>query len=115
MRKTSTSLSWTYLGWFSGSGSMGHVLSRQLFRCSLNGRIVLVCIYNCPNICMHDWNTCIGYSTIETKEAARIGDNGFLFPHEYWGEGRVGYKIREDSFVSIIMYLTCTIIVLLKK
>jgi hypothetical protein len=25
----------------------------------------------------------IGYSTIETKEAARIGYNGFLFPHEY--------------------------------
>jgi hypothetical protein len=30
----------------------------------------------------------IGYSTIETKEAARIGYNGFLFPHEYSGEGR---------------------------
>ena len=42
---------------------------------------------------------CIGYSTIETEEAARIGYNGFLFPHEY----------------SIIIYLTCTIIVLLKK
>jgi hypothetical protein len=27
-------------------------------------------------------------STIETKEAARIGYNGFLFPHEYSGEGR---------------------------
>jgi hypothetical protein len=24
----------------------------------------------------------IGYSTIETKEADRIGYNGFLFPHE---------------------------------
>jgi hypothetical protein len=23
------------------------------------------------------------YSTIETKEAARIGYNGLLFPHEY--------------------------------
>jgi hypothetical protein len=32
--------------------------------------------------------TCIGYSTIETKEAAHIGYNGFLFPHEYSGEGR---------------------------
>ena len=32
--------------------------------------------------------TGIGYSTIETKEAARIGYNGFLFPHEYSGEGR---------------------------
>jgi hypothetical protein len=32
--------------------------------------------------------TSIGYSTVETKEAARIGYNGFLFPHEYSGEGR---------------------------
>jgi hypothetical protein len=32
--------------------------------------------------------TRIGYSTIETKEAARIGYNGFLFQHEYSGEGR---------------------------
>jgi hypothetical protein len=31
---------------------------------------------------------CIGYSTIETKEVERIGYNGFLFPHEYSGEGR---------------------------
>ena len=31
---------------------------------------------------------CIGYSTIETKEASRIGYNGFLFPHEYSGEDR---------------------------
>jgi hypothetical protein len=31
---------------------------------------------------------CIGYSIIETKEADRIGYNGFLFPHEYSGEGR---------------------------
>jgi hypothetical protein len=30
---------------------------------------------------------CIGYSTIETKEAARIGYNGFLFPHSYSGDG----------------------------
>ena len=30
----------------------------------------------------------IGYSTIETKEVVRIGYNGFLFPHEYSGEGR---------------------------
>ena len=30
----------------------------------------------------------IGYSTIETKEAARIGYNAFLFQHEYSGEGR---------------------------
>jgi hypothetical protein len=26
-------------------------------------------------------------ATIETKEAARIGYNGFRFPHEYSGEG----------------------------
>ena len=32
--------------------------------------------------------TCIGYSTIETKEAGRIGYNRFLFPHEYSSEGR---------------------------
>ena len=32
--------------------------------------------------------TCIRYSTIETKEAIRIGYNGFLFQHEYSGEGR---------------------------
>ena len=31
---------------------------------------------------------CISYSSIETKEVARIGYNGFLFPHEYSGEGR---------------------------
>jgi len=74
-------------------------------------------------------NTCIGYSTIETKEAARIEYNRFLFPHEYSGEGRGAklspeyecgkgnplYPIRENSFVSIIIYLTCTIIVLLQK
>jgi hypothetical protein len=31
--------------------------------------------------------TSIRYSTIETKEVARIGYNGFLFPHEYSGDG----------------------------
>ena len=61
--------------------------------------------------------TSIGYSTIETKEAARIGYNGFLFQHEYSGEGRAPeyscgkrnplYPIRANSFVSIIIYLTC--------
>ena len=35
-----------------------------------------------------DSRLCIGYSTIETKEAARIGYNGFLFQHKYSGEGR---------------------------
>jgi hypothetical protein len=32
--------------------------------------------------------TCMRYSTIETKEMARIGYNRFLFPHEYSGESR---------------------------
>jgi len=35
--------------------------------------------------------TCIGYSTIETKEAARIGYNGFHFPHAYSGDGLGAY------------------------
>jgi len=52
----------------------------------------------------------IRYSTIETKQAARIGYNGFLFPHSYSGDG-----LGANSFVSTIMYLTCTIIVLLTK
>jgi len=30
----------------------------------------------------------VRYITIETKEAARIEYNRFLFPHEYSGEGR---------------------------
>jgi hypothetical protein len=30
---------------------------------------------------------CIRYSIIETKEAARIGYNEFLFPDEYPGDG----------------------------
>jgi len=33
--------------------------------------------------------TSIRYSTIETKEAARIGYNGFLFPHEYSARVRI--------------------------
>ena len=58
----------------------------------------------------------IGYSTFETKEAARIGYSGFLIQHEYeCGKRNQLYPIRANSFVSIIMYLTCTIIVLLKK
>ena len=59
---------------------------------------------------------CIGYSTIETKGADRIGYNGFLFTAWVltfrWNPL---YPIRANSFVSIIMYLTCTIIVLLKQ
>jgi hypothetical protein len=37
-------------------------------------------------ICLSD-SFSIGYSTIETKEVDRIGYNGFLFPHEYSGDG----------------------------
>jgi hypothetical protein len=33
------------------------------------------------------FDLCIGYSTIETKEASGIGYNGFLFPHSYSGDG----------------------------
>jgi hypothetical protein len=40
----------------------------------------------------------IGYSTIETKEAARIGYNGFLFQHEYSGEGRI-YNSFAGGFI----------------
>jgi hypothetical protein len=36
----------------------------------------------------------IRYSTIETKEVARFGYNGFLFPHEYSGEGTTPPTIR---------------------
>ena len=32
------------------------------------------------------YKICIRYSTIETKEAAPIGYNRFLSPHEYSGE-----------------------------
>ena len=35
-----------------------------------------------------DSRLCIGYSTFETKGAARIGYSGFLFQHDYSGEGR---------------------------
>ena len=47
-------------------------------------------IFNRNCHCNHVFpcKTSIRYSTIETKEAARIGYNGFLFPHEYSGEGR---------------------------
>ena len=34
---------------------------------------------------------CIRYTTIDTKEADRIGYSGFLFPHSYSGEGRGAY------------------------
>jgi hypothetical protein len=37
---------------------------------------------------LKDFEIGIRYNTIETKEAARIGYNGFHFPHEYSGEDR---------------------------
>ena len=51
------------------------------------------------------------------QEVARIGyTNGFLFPHEKetryihsCGKRNSLYPIRATSFVSIVMYLTCTI------
>jgi hypothetical protein len=71
------------------------------------------------------------YSTIEIKEAARIGYSGFLFCISTQGKAEVRstkaspeyecgkryplYPLRATSFVSIIMYLTCTIIVLKKQ
>ena len=64
---------------------------------------------------------CMRYSTIETKEGAHMGYNGFIFPHKYSGEGRGEYEcgkgnplypIRATSFVSIIIYLTHTIMML---
>ena len=63
------------------------------------------------------WPTgiCIRYSTIETKEVARFGYNGFLrwrqrciaprpSPEYEWGKRNPLYPIRANSFVSIIMY-----------
>jgi hypothetical protein len=41
--------------------------------------------------------TCIGCCAIETKEAARNGYNGFLFPHEYSGEGRVFTHAEKET------------------
>ena len=40
---------------------------------------------------------CIGYSTIETQEVDRIGYNGFLFPHEYSGEGRLHLSTHAEK------------------
>jgi hypothetical protein len=38
-------------------------------------------------------------STIATKEATRIGYNGFLFPHEYSGEGRGTNAEKETRYI----------------
>ena len=62
--------------------------------------------------------------TIETKEAAHIGYNLGFFPHSYSGERpwvlhlimnvekKLLYPIWAASLVSIVMYLTCTIMML---
>ena len=64
----------------------------------------------------------VRYIIIETKEVARNGYNGYLFPHSYSGDGlgatHLGLhlsthveketryiKIRAASFVSIVLYL----------
>ena len=48
----------------------------------------------------------VRYIIIETKEVARNGYSGFLFPHSYSrGKKPSFYPIRATSFVSIIMYL----------
>jgi hypothetical protein len=67
-------------------------------------------------------------STIERKETARIGHSGFRFlrwmpscesprlsPQNESDKINPIYPIRATSFISIIMYLTSTITVLLKK
>jgi hypothetical protein len=60
------------------------------------------------------------YSTIETKEAVRIGHSGVLFSAGLlrWRprctKRNLLYPIRA-SFVSIVMYPTCTIILLLQN
>ena len=66
--------------------------------------------------------TSIRYTTIEIKESSHIGYTGFLFLHSYLGhwlsaEYECGkrnplYPTRATSFVSIVMYLTCTIFML---
>ena len=68
---------------------------------------------------------CIRHSIIETKEVACIGYSRFLFPQEYSGEEaprpsseyecgktKLLYPIWATSFVSIVMYLTFTIMML---
>jgi hypothetical protein len=53
----------------------------------------------------------VRYTTIETKEADHIGYNGLLFPHEYsCGKGIRLYTIQGTAFVSIVVYITCTIL-----
>jgi len=54
-------------------GKLGHKkLFSRLFLLFINYNIIIVQV---------------GYITIETKEVARIGYKGFLFPHSYSGDG----------------------------
>jgi hypothetical protein len=92
-------------------------------------------------ICRQVYDTVL----LKQKKQTVLDITGFFFPHEYSGEGRGAqhqcrhlstnaekeaprpspeyscgktnplYSIQANSFVSIIMYLICTIIVLLKK
>jgi hypothetical protein len=48
---------------------------------------------------------CIGYSTIETKEADRIGYIGFLFLHSYSGDG-LGAFFRMSTQVKAEVHST---------
>ena len=59
----------------------------------------------------------VRYIIIETKAFARIGYNGFLFPHSYaprpspeysCGKRNRLYPIQAASFVSIVLYLILT-------
>jgi hypothetical protein len=43
---------------------------------------------------------CIGYSTIETKEAARIGYNGFLFPHSNSGDALADFVNKINNLAT---------------
>jgi len=53
----------------------------------------------------------VRYITIETKEAAHIGYNRFLFPHSYSGDGlgAVSYACIIDH---VCLYLTIVCILL---
>ena len=68
------------------------IFSGQLWFIYRNILVVLPVWY----IDYYQSDICIRYSTIETKEAARIGYNGFLFPHSYSGDG-LGARMRKKK------------------
>ena len=70
------------------------IFSGQLWFIYRNILVVLPVWY----IDYYQSDICIRYSTIETKEAARIGYNGFLFPHSYSGDG-LGARMRKKKLV----------------